>query len=70
MAASGACTSYVHLLGDFLFYRAFYLVAIARHFDRVSLWGSLLAVPSFVLWFTAKLHLAHHSRRDPKPADW
>jgi protein-S-isoprenylcysteine O-methyltransferase Ste14 len=57
MTASGARISYVHLLEDFLFYLAFYLFAIPRHFDRVSLWGSLLAVPSFVLWFAAKLHL-------------
>jgi protein-S-isoprenylcysteine O-methyltransferase Ste14 len=57
MAASNPRISYVHLLGDFLFYLAFYLLAVARHFDRVSLWGTLLAVPSFALWFTAKLHL-------------
>lgn len=57
MAASKPRVSYVLLLGDFVFYLAFYLFAVGRRRDGICVWGSLLAIPSFVFWLTAKLQL-------------
>jgi len=54
---TSAGVSYLLLLGDFAFYLALYAAAVFRRHDVVSLWGSLIAIPSFVLWFAAKLQL-------------
>jgi protein-S-isoprenylcysteine O-methyltransferase Ste14 len=51
------CVSYILLVGDFLFYLALFIFAVWRRRDAVCIWGSVIAVPSFVLWFIAKLQL-------------
>ena len=45
------------LLGDFLFYLALFVAAVAWRRDAACILGSAITVPSFVLWFVAKLQL-------------
>lgn len=47
----------LHLLGDFLFYVALYVFGLIWRRDRYCILGSAIALPSFVLWFIAKLQL-------------
>jgi len=54
---TSAGVSYLLLLGDFVFYLAICVAAIVWRRDPVCIWGSLLAIPSFTLWFVAKLQL-------------
>jgi protein-S-isoprenylcysteine O-methyltransferase Ste14 len=49
--------SYLLLLGDFTFFLALFVLAVMWRRDQVCIWGSVLAVPSFVLWLVAKLEL-------------
>jgi len=49
--------SYLLLLGDFLFFVALFVFAVMRRRDQICVWGSMLAIPSFALWFIAKLDL-------------
>jgi len=49
--------SYLLLLGDFLFFLALFIFALIRRRDQLCIWGSILAIPSFALWFVAKLDL-------------
>jgi len=45
------------LLGDFLFYLAVFVAAVVWRHDARCIVGGALAVPSFALWFIAKLQL-------------
>jgi len=45
------------LLGDFLFYLAVFVAALLWRRDAPCILGSAIAIPSFVLWFVAKLQL-------------
>jgi protein-S-isoprenylcysteine O-methyltransferase Ste14 len=45
------------LLGDFLFYLAVFVAAVVWRWDGRCVLGSLVAVPCFALWLTAKLQL-------------
>ena len=45
------------LLGDFLFYLVVFVAAVIWRRDAPCILGSAIAVPSFVLWFVAKLQL-------------
>jgi protein-S-isoprenylcysteine O-methyltransferase Ste14 len=49
--------SYWLLLGDFVFYVALFLFSLAWRRNWACVWGGLIAVPGFVLWFMAKLEL-------------
>lgn len=49
--------SYLLLLGDFLFYAALFVFTVIWRRDGRCLVGGIIAVPSFVLWFVAKLQL-------------
>ena len=60
-----ARVSYLLLLGDFVFYLALFILAVWWRHDTVCVWGSAVAVPSFVLWFLAKLQLG--GSFTPKP---
>ena len=51
--------SYLLLLGDFLFYVALFALAVIWRRDARCVLGGIIAVPSFVLWFVAKLQLGH-----------
>ncbi len=57
MTQSKPHISYWLLLGDFLFYMALFLFAVGWRRDWRCIAGSAIAVPGFVLWFTAKLQL-------------
>jgi protein-S-isoprenylcysteine O-methyltransferase Ste14 len=49
--------SYLLLLGDFLFYAALFVFSVIWRWDRGCVLGGIIAVPSFALWFVAKLQL-------------
>jgi protein-S-isoprenylcysteine O-methyltransferase Ste14 len=57
MAQSRARISYWLLLGDFVFYVALFLFALAWRRNWACGVGGLIAVPAFVSWFIAKLQL-------------
>jgi protein-S-isoprenylcysteine O-methyltransferase Ste14 len=57
MPSSKPRVSYALLLGDFLAYLALFIFAVVRRWDTVCIWGSVIAIPSFALWFVAKLQL-------------
>ena len=57
MSQSRPHISYGLLLGDFLFYVALFLFAVAWRRDWRCLLGAAIALPGFALWFTAKLQL-------------
>ena len=48
---------YLPLLGDFLFFFALFIFAVTLRHDQLCIWGGVLAIPSFALWFMAKLDL-------------
>lgn len=49
--------SYPLLLGDLIFYLALFVFAVTRGHGPTRLFGSVVAIPSFALWFMAKLQL-------------
>jgi protein-S-isoprenylcysteine O-methyltransferase Ste14 len=49
--------SYLFLVGDFLFYVALFALAVIWRRDARCVLGGIIAVPSFALWFIAKLQL-------------
>jgi protein-S-isoprenylcysteine O-methyltransferase Ste14 len=57
MSAPKPRVSLILLLGDFLSYLALFVAAVAWRRDRLCILGAAVAVPSFVLWFVAKLQL-------------
>ena len=57
MGESKPRASLILLLGDFLFYLALFVAAIIWRRDATCVLGGALAIPSFVLWFVAKLQL-------------
>jgi len=57
MSQSRPHISYGLLLGDFLFYVALFLFAVAWRRDWRCILGAAIALPGFALWFTAKLQL-------------
>jgi protein-S-isoprenylcysteine O-methyltransferase Ste14 len=57
LQASKPRISYGLLLGDFIPYVALYVFAVVRHPNERCLLGSIIAIPSFILWFVARLQL-------------
>ncbi len=45
------------LLGDVIIFVALFLFAVGHHWSKACLLGTLIAIPSFILWFVAKLQL-------------
>ncbi len=49
--------SYQLFFVDYIIYLAIYLYAVIHRPDKISLLGSVIAVPAFALWLVAKLQL-------------
>lgn len=56
-SSTAASRSWWLLLGDFSFFLALFVVAVVFGHGRHRVLGSGIAIPAFILWFTAKLQL-------------